>query len=181
MPFLKSRSKLVDQLFLALAVCVILTGVFWSLFQTNQYIKDLFAVSGGFVTIVGFYIALEQLAQLRGEKEIISDTRVKDRLEDIKELLTDLQRQLSGTISVDIIKSCVHDLRTVQKKVMYIKLEECKFMDCDALNRDVKALVIDLNSEIANLKVFNSTLYEERIAFLLHTVMRTERQIMQSI
>ena len=179
-----SRNKFIDQIFISLAICDVCTGIFWCCFSANQNAKDLFSIIGGFITIIGFYIAIKQLAQLRNEKEIIHDTRVLDKLDDIKDNLSEIINNLSENIDSYIINNCIDNLKRVQKKVNEIKAEQCKYFDCSEFRNSLNSIIEDLRNSSKtedNIKIFNSVLFIERTTALIDIVSEAKKDVTENI
>lgn len=175
-------SQFVILVMLIVFISLVSTSVFWSIYSDNQNATNFFEIFGTIITIIGLGISIWQISKLKNDKEIISNTRIQDRLEDVREILIDAQNQLgSATISIDIVKSCISDLRSIQRKIFTIKLENCSFIDCDKFDNNIRDMITDLNNEIPKIKIFSSPIYEERIQILLQTVINAERQIIENI
>ena len=114
---LNTKDKFIDGLFLTIWVVVTITGVFWVFFKNNQDAKDILGIFGTIVTVIGFWIGLWQLAKLRDEKEIVQDTKVLEKIDDIKQCLTDVINTLSINITnKQTINNCIVLLNSVQRK-----------------------------------------------------------------
>jgi|GEM_PF-5609669 len=175
------KDQIIDWSAIVLALSVAFTGIFWCCYYNNQNAKDLFSVFGIIVTIIGLIIALVQIARLRNEKDIIYTTNILAKINTIKELLIECITRLSGAekVNVLLINKHIDNLYKVQKGVDYLRVENCKHINCDFLNDNILSIIEDLNKEIENkaLKTFRMTLYNSRINKILQSIIDTEHNI----
>ena len=180
----KSRWIFIDQIFLTSAFCIFITGLFWCFFSANQNAKDIFGISGGFVTIVGFYLTLLQLAKLRDERDIVNDTRILEKLDDTKEYLFWVINRLSLDINRDVVLNCIENLNRVQSKVMEISAQKCRYFDCIGFREHINDIIEDLrnslNKEGGN-KLFDSPIFIERLYALIETVVEAKALLTENI
>lgn len=179
------KENLIDSAFIAVGISVLLTGIFWCFFSRCQDVKDLFSVFGILITIIGFYIALVQIAKLRKEEEIIQATFILAKFADIREFLLESLHNLNSNqnISKIIVGRTIDTLVRVQMKIFYIKSEDLKCMDCDNFNVNLNIIIDDLRKDSNNmtaLQMFRKGFYNNKINNLLHTIADAEKLIKSS-
>ena len=172
-----SKSNFIDDIFIAVGLCVLISGLFWAFFQDNQKAKEFLGVFGTIVTIVGFGIGLWQLAQLRREKEIIIDTKILDKIDDVKELLQEAQNEFINEITIDLLKSILNTLKKVKNKILFLKIHKCDHIIFDDFDSKIDEIFRDFQ-EIINspegIKVIRISLYQESIDVMINSITQTE-------
>lgn len=179
----KYRQLLLLWALAALLVSILLTRFFWCAFCDNSTAKDSFGVFGVWVTIFGFGISIDQIVRLRKEKQIIHDTKISERLDDVHNYLDEIITNLSFEINIYVIRDCVHIYKKIRDKITAVKIEGCEFIDCDKFNEDINNLIQELGSAIQNedlIKRFNSTVYEVRTNDLKNLIINIKANVNKS-
>lgn len=176
----KNQKSLVLWALAALVVSILLTKFFWCAFCADTTAKESFGIFGVWITIFGFYIGIDQIAKLRDEKQIIHDTKISERLDDVNSYLDEVITSLSFGINIYVIRDCIHILKKISHKITALKIEGCELLNCDDFNRTINEIVQELGIVIQNeelIKLFSSTVYEVRVNDLRSIVVNAKVQL----
>jgi len=165
------RNALIEWIMWLLVFSVVFTGIFWCFFEDCTTQKEIYSIFGTTMGIGGLWIAIDQIARIRNEKEIIQITTVKTHLSEIKRELEFIQSSInSEVIGQSSLRNWINTLTDIENKILGFNTQDK--IPCDRCIQLVVTLLNELNDEIIqdNFVLFRRAYYSHTISHILNEV-----------